>query len=622
VSSIINYFKGKSFDSVSFVGIITFIMALLILGVAARDRLYLVALVISLLIPLILSSLTWLLRCRNIKATYYLFSVIGIGLIATGVLYAASPAFFRSMLDQFSAFMPAQTSATVTEMESILFPAGHFTLAAIWSNFTTCFFLGLISMGVLIYLSLKRSRIEYTLIIIWGVIMLAATLASRRISLLLAINIALLTGYLSILLYYAIQFIINKMAGRYNDYVSSRLSELTGFKAPDIAKPSEELPDLDYYKVLGVPRDATRKQIKKAHQRLASRYQTSRILSDGDKEKIRQMEKAYTVLSDPRRREAYDRLGYGKPQKKDRGRSMSRGVFQSMKINMAVAVVAVFFLVFFPNFGQITTAINQGVSFAPSDAWYNSLVWLKDNTPDPFGDPDYYYEFYNTPFQYPETAYGVTAWWDYGYWILRIGQRVPNCDPGGGSRETVARFLTAQDEPSADKIIKQLNSKYIILDYETVIGKVNTIVVSAGSNKTFYDVYYQPQESKVVPVLLFYPEYYRSISVRLYNFNGSEVTPQKSTVISYEGKISRDGKPYREIKTVQVFTSYEEANDFVSNQKSGNYVIVSEDPLISPVPLEALEHYELIHSEESPGKPEFYVFSQLSNSVKIFEYTE
>jgi oligosaccharyl transferase (archaeosortase A-associated) len=621
VRSIINYFKDESFDHISFVGVLTFLVALLILGVASRDQLFLAALTISLLIPLVLSGLAWQLKHRRVKPAYYLLSVIGIGLIAIGIFYAASPGLFRSMLGQFNALMPAQTSATVTEMRSILFPAGHFTLAVIWDNFTTCFFLSLISLGVLIYISLKRSEIDHTLIIIWSLIMLAATLATRRIALFLTINVALLTGYLSIVLYYTIQLVVNRITCKNNDYVSSQLSMSTGFKASDIVKPSEAPPDLDYYKVLGVPRDATRKQIKKARQRLVSRYQASGVLAEEEKEKLKQMDKAYAVLSDPRRREAYDRLEYGAVPKKGRGRPIGRGVFQSAKINMAVAGIAIFFMVFFPNFKPISTAINQASSFAPSNAWYNSLSWLKDNTPAPFSDPDYYYELYKTPFYYPETAYGVIAWWDYGYWILQIGQRLPNCDPGGGSRKMVARFLTAQNESSADKIIRQLNSKYIVLDYETVIGKLNTIAVTAGSDEKFCDVYYQPQKNKMVPVLLFYPEYYRSLSVRLYNFNGDEVIPQQSTVISYEEKISSDGRSYREIETARVFTSYEEASNFISDQKSDNYIMVSEDPLISPVPLEALEHYKLVHSEESPEKPEFQVSSSLSNSVKIFEYT-
>ncbi|MFC1958504.1 STT3 domain-containing protein, partial [Chloroflexota bacterium] len=339
VRSIINYFKDESFDYLSFVSIVTFSAALLIFGVASRSQLYLVTLTISLLIPPVLSSLAWLLRRRRIKAAYYPLAVIGIGLLGLGIFYAASPALLRSMLGQFSAFMPTQTSDTVTEMGSILFPAGYLTFAAIWYNYTTGFFLSLVSLGVLIYLSLKRSEIDHVPIIIWSLIMLAATLALRRIALFFAINVALLTGYLAVILYYAAQLIINGMTDRSNDYVSSQLSGFMGFKAPKTVEPSEVPLQFDYYKALGVPRDATRKQIKKARQRLVSQYQVGGVLTDGDKEKLKQLDKTYAVLSDPHRRAAYDHSEYGAAQKKDRGRLIKRGTFQFTKVNMVAGLV-------------------------------------------------------------------------------------------------------------------------------------------------------------------------------------------------------------------------------------------------------------------------------------------
>ncbi|MBA7700371.1 hypothetical protein ES703_109083 [subsurface metagenome] len=289
-------------------------------------------------------------------------------------------------------------------------------------------------------------------------------------------------------------------------------------------------------------------------------------------------------------------------------------------IYMAFGVVVVFFLVFFPNIGPAVAEASQ-VRFAPSDAWIESLSWLKDNTPDPFGDPDFYYNLYETPFHYPETAYGVVAWWDYGYWIIRIGHRLPNCDPGGGARARVGRFFTAQDEASANERINKLGSKYVIIDYDTVTSIFHTVATYAGSSREeFFDIYYQEQKGNImVPIKFFYPEYYRSLAVRLYNFHGGEVTPESSTVISYEEKVRRDGMRYKEVMSVQSFPSYEEAEAYVLSQESENYRIVSNNPIISPVPLEALEHYKLIHSSDSHvTEPDVGTIPE----VKIFEYTQ
>ncbi|MBI3981701.1 MAG: molecular chaperone DnaJ [Gemmatimonadetes bacterium] len=66
----------------------------------------------------------------------------------------------------------------------------------------------------------------------------------------------------------------------------------------------------DYYQVLGVPRDASEGDIKKAYRRLAMEYHPDR--NNGDKsaeEKFKQLTEAYDVLRDPQKRAQYDRFG-------------------------------------------------------------------------------------------------------------------------------------------------------------------------------------------------------------------------------------------------------------------------------------------------------------------------
>ena len=554
IQFIIDHLRGEATDYLGIIGATLFLVALIMLLPVTQRSLYLVPLVIALLSAPALAGISHLMMVRKIKPAYYPLALVGLSLAGLGIFHIINPAFLRSVFTLLGYFNPTIVP-TILEAQPLLLPDGSFSLSVAWGNFTTGFFLSFISLGILIYLVIKRGSAEKNLFLVWSLVLLAATLGQRRFAYYFAVNVALLTGYLSVLIFFITRFVIAYLKGEPTNYLSWQILD-----SPDVEKLTTE------------PKGITPKMVKKEKARVKRSPRTGFQL---------------TVSH----------------------------------INIALATMIIFFLVFLPNIGP-AVATGKQAQFAPDDAWCSSLSWLRENTPEPFGNPDFYYELYEPPpagehYNYPESAYGVMAWWDYGHWITRIGRRLPNATPATwGSSPT---FFNAQDEASANKVMDELGIRYVIIDHaiasiDEKFWAVPTLV--RKDPEEFFDVYYQLSEDRLEPLWIFYPEYYRTIVARLYNFDGKAVTPQSSTVVFYE-RISRDGRIYKVITDSKSFPSYEEAAAYVSSQKSDNCKLVGTNPFVSPVPLEKMEHYELIYSSD------VYIMEQggrMVPEIKIFEY--
>ena len=533
IQFIIDHLKHKDTDYLCFVGVIFFFVTLIMALMISSSMLYIASLVIATFAIIVLNGLSRLMANRKLMIAYYPLALLGLAGAALGLLYLVDRPLFNSMVSAFSLFRPSGAQLTTIEMQPLISPIYGNPFAIAWGNFNVSFFFSFISLIILLYLLIKEGKAEKSLLLVWSLVILVATLGQRRFGYYLAVNVALLTGYLC-------------------------------WKALELA-------------IKGLSTESAG-----AARRAAARR-------------------------------ARQRVGF------------------SLTVNHAVialAVLVIFFGVFFWNI-EPAIAVASSAPYAPSDAWVTSLTWLKDNSPEPLGSKDAYYQIYPAPpvganFTYPESAYGVMAWWDYGYWITRIAHRIPNVNPSQDRQAQikVASFFTSQDESSAAEIRRELNSAYVIIDHETTLSKFWAIITWAGKDTAkFFDSYLVQQQDKTLrQVILYYPDYYRSMAVRMFNFDGKAVTPDTILVISYSENKNQAGQAYKIVTGVNQFATYQEAEVFLSSQQSGNYKIVGSSPMKSPVPLEALERYRLVKSSDN------YTISLQDGtsipSVKIFEYVK
>ena len=559
---VIDYLRGKSTDYLVITGAPAFFIALILilpfLGQLSFADLCVISLAACTFTFPALYLVSWFMGRNHLSRALYPFVLTLLGAVGAVGLYVIDRPLFLDILDKFRVFTPETGGLTISEVRPLFYSRGPFSWTPAWEEFTTGVFMAPVAFLVVIWNAVKKTSPEKWLFIVWCTVMTAATLGQIRFAYYLTVNVALLSGYFL----WGAGTLIYRSADR-----------------------------------------VLLRNFRRRQQKFTLSERKPRRALRGKKQSVMEATPPPVILKKPRWPEY---------------------------VSYVLIAVVIFSLVVYPNY-QPAVAVASSFSGPPKD-WYDALVWLRNNTPEPFGDPDFYYNYYEKPangqnYAYPPSAYGVMSWWDYGHWITEIGRRIPNSNPFQAGAQSAGEFFIAQNEETANKMLNKLGSRYVIIDLEMAIpyrvsesvfqrGKYYAMAIWAGdSPEKYFDVFFRQKDGKWEQVPLYYPEYYQSMCARLYNFKGMEKVPQNSTiVISYA---ERNGA--REILTEQMFTTYEEAKDFLSKQSGGNWRIVGKDPFVSPVPLKKLEHFQPVyHSDSWAAK---FGENVIAYAVEIYSYT-
>jgi dolichyl-diphosphooligosaccharide--protein glycosyltransferase len=233
----------------------------------------------------------------------------------------------------------------------------------------------------------------------------------------------------------------------------------------------------------------------------------------------------------------------------------------------------------------------------PSDAWVEALSRLRRATPEPFGSDAAWLAPPGTPL--PPSREGVLAWWDEGYWIMFVAHRVPVANPTQHGASVAATFFLSQDEAAATRVLERAGARTVLVSEDLVsrtsapdvvtVGRTSALAAWAGEPAERYERVLEVRrpDGTFRPVLLYTPEYFRSMAVRLWTFPGGTAAGRERAWV-----FARGGADGRRIVELHEFASAGEATGFLRERPERGFEIASPDPDASCVGLDPVVAFD------------------------------
>jgi asparagine N-glycosylation enzyme membrane subunit Stt3 len=153
----------------------------------------------------------------------------------------------------------------------------------------------------------------------------------------------------------------------------------------------------------------------------------------------------------------------------------SRTVWRYLRAIVAMVLIAAIIL------ASLWVSYNMGSRIsrvAATPEWREALTWLRENTPE-------------------DGEVKTMTWWDYGYWIFDLAQRVPVVDNGvhwESYDRDIATVYCAEDDDEAVEIMHKHGARYLVfseLDFEVL-----PVITMEALGTAYGDGTYIPRELK------------------------------------------------------------------------------------------------------------------------------
>jgi len=258
--------------------------------------------------------------------------------------------------------------------------------------------------------------------------------------------------------------------------------------------------------------------------------------------------------------------------------------------------------------------------------WLAAFAWLRDRTPEPFGDARAWSR-YDAPLKngspQPAGAWGVAIWWDRSYAMEQLSHRIPMSNGTQAGADEMARLYTETIPEAAVSWLRRSGARYVVVDPQGPLfdgisrSRLPVQLRMLGRNLDTYiqTVVQRDDDGGTRTLDVYLPTYYQTLVARLYLADGEAVDGTGPWVFETAPTSGPKGKTVELVVSSRHFDSEAEATGYLAQHASSRLTVGCLNPAKSCVSLPAVKGLKLVFSSDPlPLAPGHRV-----RAVKIFQ---